>query len=267
VPACFGALLCWARCRAAAAERAARRAEQAARPSEARTQAAGWLLAEAAAGAAGGLHSRAPRLLAALLAEDALPLAALRDAAGRVRARPSTRAGASPCRRCWRSAGDVVSSDKLGAAALHSPICGATGGRRGGAPVPAAEHALPPAALRVAPDGKPRMRRQGRCCARARPRAGPAAQAPALGREALRERVAAVAGAALERLLERGRRGGLAPLWSALLGEAGARLDRHDAAASAGGAPPGALSRCAWAARVHALHACAAGAHSGHRRA
>ncbi len=119
MPACFGALLCWARCRAAAAERAARRAEQAARPSEARTQAAGWLLAEAAAGAAGGLHSRAPRLLAALLAEDALPLAALRDAAGRVRARPSTRAGASPCRRCWRSAGDVVSSDKLGAAALH----------------------------------------------------------------------------------------------------------------------------------------------------
>jgi len=133
--------------------------------------------------------------------------------------------------------------------------------------VPAAEHALPPAALRVAPDGKPRMRRQGRCCARARPRAGPAAQAPALGREALRERVAAVAGAALERLLERGRRGGLAPLWTALLGEAGARLDCHDAAASAGGAPPGALSRCAWAARVHALHACAAGAHSGHRRA
>jgi hypothetical protein len=57
-----------------------------------------------------------------------------------------------------------------------------------------------------------------------------------------------VAGAALERLLERGRRGGLESLWSALLSEAGARLDRYDAA-SAGGAPPGALSCGVWAAQ------------------
>ena len=62
-----------------------RRAEHAARPTEVRAQGAGWLLAEAAAGVGHGLHSRAPLLLAALLAEDALPLSALRSASGQVR--------------------------------------------------------------------------------------------------------------------------------------------------------------------------------------
>lgn len=48
-------------------------------------QGAGWLLAEAAAGVAHGLHSRAPLLLSTLLAEDVLPLSALREVSGRVR--------------------------------------------------------------------------------------------------------------------------------------------------------------------------------------
>lgn len=43
-------------------------------------------------------------------------------------------------------------------------------------------------------------------------------------REALRERAAAVVEAALQRLLDHGRRGKLGPLWDAALGEADRRL-------------------------------------------
>ncbi|KAK9845304.1 hypothetical protein WJX81_002986 [Elliptochloris bilobata] len=141
-------------------------AEHAGRPSEARTQGAGWLLAEAAAGVANGLHSRAPLLLATLLAEDALPISALRGASGR---------------------------------------------------------------------------------------------APALSREALRECAAAVAGAAVARLLELGRRGGLAPLWRALLDEAEARLARCERAAASG------VGCAASAARAVGLVAQAVEFHRGSR--
>lgn len=57
-------------------------------------------------------------------------------------------------------------------------------------------------------------------------------------REELRERGAAVAGAALARLLDISRRGGLAPLWGALLGEAEARLARYERAAASAGERP-----------------------------
>lgn len=76
---------CWeSHCACSPDPRACGVAEHAARPTEARAQGAGWLLAEAAAGVGHGLHSRAPHLLAALLAEDALPLSALRSASGQV---------------------------------------------------------------------------------------------------------------------------------------------------------------------------------------
>ncbi len=68
-------------------------------------QGAGWLLAEAAAGVAHGLHSRAPLLLSTLLAEGVLPLSALCEASGRVRSGWWPRAHRAvitvTCVMCW----------------------------------------------------------------------------------------------------------------------------------------------------------------------
>ena len=61
-------------------------------------------------------------------------------------------------------------------------------------------------------------------------------QAPAVTPQELRERAAAVAGAALARLLDITRRGGLAPLWRVLLGETEARLASYKRAAASTGA-------------------------------
>lgn len=64
----------------------------------------------------------------------------------------------------------------------------------------------------------------------------PMPQAPALTQETLAERTAAVAGTALARLLELGRRGCISALWRALFDEADARLTRYEDAVSRGGA-------------------------------
>lgn len=80
--------------------------------------------------------------------------------------------------------------------------------------------------------------RQARCCCEKRTVQSsvlPPWQAPAVTRGELRESAAAVAGAALARLLDISRRGGLAPLWGALLGEAQARLARYERAAASTG--------------------------------
>ncbi len=52
-------------------------------------------------------------------------------------------------------------------------------------------------------------------------------------REALRERAAAVVEIALDRLLEHGRRGKMAPLWDTALDETDARLRSLEASAGA----------------------------------
>jgi hypothetical protein len=208
-------------------------AEQAVRPSYERTHGAGLLLAEAVAGVANGLHSRAPAVLALLLQQDLLKPGDFAAAAARRRQQAAQQGG-----QAGQAGLEGAAQQELDAAA-------------------AAQHALD---LDAAPEQQQeqqqeqeeqQLQQQQGPAATSAAAAAPGGSSPS--REQLRARAAAVASVALDRLLDHLRRGKCEALWAALLAEAGRRLAALAAAVKAGGGEEGAAARAGAARCVDLL--------------